>query len=131
MAKDDTPNAKRLKEENRLENFTELGLAFNEDKGAKSLQDLRRAISGDTGYGTSRSAGARQAAADAQNKVWRAGNVSILDSSDHPSVRQARREAAAEERRESRGFKKGGKVPSASRRADGIATKGKTKGRFV
>jgi hypothetical protein len=29
------------------------------------------------------------------------------------------------------GLKKGGKVPSASKRGDGIATKGKTKGRFV
>lgn len=28
-------------------------------------------------------------------------------------------------------MKKGGKVSSASRRADGIATKGKTRGRFV
>ena len=29
------------------------------------------------------------------------------------------------------GYKKGGKVSSASKRADGIATKGKTKGRMV
>ena len=29
------------------------------------------------------------------------------------------------------GYKKGGKVSSASKRADGIATKGKTKGRIV
>jgi len=29
------------------------------------------------------------------------------------------------------GYKKGGKVGSASKRADGIASKGKTKGRFV
>jgi len=33
--------------------------------------------------------------------------------------------------REKFGFKKGGKVGSASKRADGIASKGKTKGRFV
>jgi hypothetical protein len=53
---------------------------------------------------------------------------------------QEAREAAAGERRETRGMKKGGKVKkmkkggtvsSASKRADGIATKGKTKGRFV
>ena len=30
-----------------------------------------------------------------------------------------------------KGMKKGGKVSSASKRADGIAVKGKTKGRFV
>jgi len=45
----------------------------------------------------------------------------------------ADREMADQVRRESRGveYKKGGKVGSASKRADGIATKGKTKGRFV
>ena len=41
-------------------------------------------------------------------------------------------EAAATLKRESRGMKKGGVVKSsASKRADGIATKGKTKGRMV
>jgi len=45
---------------------------------------------------------------------------------------QAAREAGAEERREARGMKKGGSVKSsASKRADGIAKKGKTKGRMV
>ena len=47
---------------------------------------------------------------------------------------QEAREAAAGERRETRGMKKGGAVKvksSASKRADGIAVKGKTKGRFV
>lgn len=33
--------------------------------------------------------------------------------------------------RKSMGFKKGGKVGSASKRADGIATKGKTRGRII
>ena len=41
-------------------------------------------------------------------------------------------EAAATLKRESRGMKKGGVVKSsASKRADGIATKGKTRGRMV
>jgi hypothetical protein len=41
-------------------------------------------------------------------------------------------EAAATLKRESRGMKKGGVVKSsASKRADGVATKGKTKGRMV
>jgi len=42
-----------------------------------------------------------------------------------------RRETEAEIKRESRGMKSGGKVSSASARADGIAQRGKTKGRFV
>ena len=45
------------------------------------------------------------------------------------------REAAAEERRETRGkvpsMKKGGAVKSASKRADGIAQRGKTRGRMI
>jgi hypothetical protein len=45
---------------------------------------------------------------------------------------QEAREAAAEERRETRGLKKGGMVKSsASKRADGCAVKGKTKGKMV
>jgi hypothetical protein len=46
-------------------------------------------------------------------------------------ARKAARETAAEERREARGMKKGGKVSSASKRADGIAQRGKTKGKMV
>jgi hypothetical protein len=45
---------------------------------------------------------------------------------------QEAREAAAGERRETRGMKKGGMVKSsASKRADGVAVKGKTRGRMV
>jgi len=49
-----------------------------------------------------------------------------------PAARRARR--ANEELRAARGYKAGGKVEkagSASKRADGCAIKGKTKGRFV
>jgi hypothetical protein len=41
------------------------------------------------------------------------------------------REARDEMQRETRGMKKGGKVSSASSRADGCAIRGKTKGRMV
>lgn len=44
---------------------------------------------------------------------------------------QEAREAAAEERRETRGMKAGGAVKTASKRADGCAQRGKTKGRMV
>ena len=44
---------------------------------------------------------------------------------------QESRESAAEMKRETRGMKKGGAVSSASKRADGCATKGKTRGRMV
>ena len=133
MAEKDTPNSKRLKEEKRLEDFTELGLVFNEDRNALK-EPLKRKLArmvgqDDGGYGTSRSAGARYAAGQAQDKVWRKGDKTVGEAADDPSVRQARREAAAEERRESRGMKKGG-VVAASRRADGIAQRGKTKGRM-
>jgi len=44
---------------------------------------------------------------------------------------QAGREAEAEVKRETRGKKKGGTVKSASKRADGCAQRGKTRGRMV
>ena len=40
-------------------------------------------------------------------------------------------EQAAAEQAAAQGMKKGGKVSSASKRADGCATKGKTRGRMV
>ena len=52
-------------------------------------------------------------------------------------AQEAQREAAAEIKRETRGaaqegeYAKGGKIGSASRRADGIAKRGKTRGKFV
>ena len=52
-------------------------------------------------------------------------------------LRDQLQQADSEKRRETRGMKKGGKVKasksvsSASKRADGIATKGKTRGRMV
>ena len=51
---------------------------------------------------------------------------------DEEEERQAQEQAAAEQAA-AQGMKKGGKVKmsSASKRADGIATKGKTKGRIV
>ena len=98
----ETPNAKRLKEEKRLEDFTELGLVFNEDRNAMKEptgRKLARMVGQDDGgYGTSRSAGARYAAGKAQDKVWRAGDKTVGESADDPTVRQARKEAAAEER---------------------------------
>ena len=49
-------------------------------------------------------------------------------------LKQQQEEGAAELLRESRrgqGMKKGGKVSSASKRADGIAQRGKTRGRMI
>ena len=43
----------------------------------------------------------------------------------------AERELEAQDRRESRGMKKGGSVSSASKRADGCAMRGKTRGKMI
>lgn len=54
------------------------------------------------------------------------------DMTETGSERIARKqEAAAQKMRGAYGFKKGGSVSSASKRADGCAVKGKTKGRMV
>jgi hypothetical protein len=53
---------------------------------------------------------------------------------DHKEIRKrekAKRESDSEMQRETRGMKKGGAVRSASARADGIAQRGKTRGRMV
>ncbi len=66
------------------------------------------------------------AAQESWNKNW-LKNESKQATSDR--VKQARDEADAEVKRETRGMAKGGMT--ASKRADGCCVKGKTKGRMV
>jgi hypothetical protein len=123
----ETPNAKRLKEEKALDKLSAFGV---DSKARNSLTRLRDAVSGGSGYGTSRSPGARFAGDEKSEEIYRKEGKTVGEVMDDKRPRQVMREAAAEERREARGMKKGGTV-SASKRADGCAVKGKTKGRMV
>ena len=123
----ETPNAKRLKEEKELDKLSAFGV---NSKARNSLTRLRDAASGDSGYGTSRSPGARTAGDEKGNEIYRKERMTVGEVMDDKRPRQVMREAAAEERREARGMKKGGMV-SASKRADGCCVKGKTKGRMA
>jgi hypothetical protein len=111
-----SPDAKRLRKERELE-----------DKNTLELTMMRKGDGRDD-YGTSLGAGAAAAGTEASNKAWAEGK-SLREM--EPDVRKAMREAAAQERREARGMKKGGSVKSASSRADGIAQRGKTRGKVV
>jgi hypothetical protein len=51
--------------------------------------------------------------------------------SDRQAYKRATQKSQAEEKRKAMGYKSGGSVSSASKRADGCAQKGKTKGRMV
>jgi hypothetical protein len=123
----ESPNTKRLKEEKELDKLSAFGVA---SKARNSLTRLKDTVSGDSGYGTSRSPGARSAGDEKGESIYRNEGKTVGEVMDDQRPRQAMREAAAEERREARGMKKGG-VVSASKRADGIAQRGKTRGRMV
>ena len=56
---------------------------------------------------------------------------SIEDTRGQLRPKTERQKKAAKDIKSAMGMKKGGSVSSASKRADGCATKGKTKGRFV
>ena len=56
---------------------------------------------------------------------------SIEDTRGQLRPKTDRQKKAAKDIKSAMGMKKGGSVGSASKRADGCATKGKTKGRFV
>ena len=58
------------------------------------------------------------------------GDEGLMSGARKAGREAVMREAASELQRESRGMAKGGKVSSASKRADGIAQRGKTKGRM-
>ena len=59
------------------------------------------------------------------------GDEGLMSGARKAGREAVMREAASELQRESRGMKKGGKVSSASSRGDGIAQRGKTKGRYL
>jgi len=100
---------------------------------AISLEDLSPALgiaSGKGMFGKLASQGglgllpqmiAKDAQEDAANKVL----------ADSKALAAAEEERARKVNMSTAQMKKGGKVSSASKRADGCATKGKTKGRFV
>jgi len=61
-----------------------------------------------------------------------AGRDMAEDFEKAKQIKKEKTEAKDEIKRETRGMKKGGMIKSsASKRADGVAIKGKTKGRFV
>jgi hypothetical protein len=103
--------------------------------GETGLRELSEKVRDSDSYGTPLSKGAISAGfkkvKDApllERMKFIHGENKELDK----KATQAAREAGAEERREARGMKKGGMVKSsASKRADGIAIRGKTKGRMV
>lgn len=125
MTKKETPNEKRLSQEAELDKSTKFGIDYR--YGRQGM--LSKALHGD-GYGTSRSAGARAAGHGKTDEIWKNERVTIGEAIDDPRARKAMREAGAEERREARGMKKGGAV-TAKRRGDGIAQRGRTKGRMI
>ena len=119
----------RLKKEAALDKLNMLGLYAEEKNIPRRIKNV---VLGEDEYGTSLSKGAMQAA-DTTAKEYRGqtghgGKTrGQVDSEAMVEARKAAREAAAEERREARGMKKGGKIKSASARADGIAIRGKTR----
>ena len=132
MTEKETAREKMLRKQQKLE-AENLGVrALEKERTARfaPIRTLKNAVTGDSDYGTELSA----AAAQARYKTLKRKNPnypfsSNIDEYDEDILR-AGREAAAEERREARDMKKGG-VVSASRRADGCAQRGKTKGRMV
>ncbi len=137
MAEKESPGAKRTRKEEGLKDKSMLGLYAEEKNLPRKLKNV---LTGEDDYGTSLSKGAMQAAdkaakEHAETGAWKDGSPSKtrgqISAESMVEGRKAAREAAAEERREARGMKKGGAVKSASSRADGCAMRGKTKGRIV
>ena len=106
----ETPNARRLREEADLDKMTKFGIDYRYGTKTDMRKRIERALGVDDGYGTSRSDAARAAGHDVADKIWKTEGKTAGQAIDDPRARQAMREAAAEERRESRGMKKGGAV---------------------
>lgn len=126
MAEKETKNERRLREEKELDKLNLFGIESKYPPRGAVGKLVDRALGRDDGYGTSRSAGAQRAGADVAEEQYNKEGATIGETMTSPRARKAMREAAAEERREARGYAKGGSV-----RGDGCAQRGKTKGRFV
>ena len=123
-AKVETKAAKRIvtKEELAKSGFDNLRDFLNAERGLKRRDTMRTP--------------AQEAADDAKiaaamGKSDRSVAKAEGSFADRQSYKRATKEAQADEKRKAMGMKKGGSVGSASKRADGIATRGKTRGRMV
>lgn len=132
VAEKETPNERRLREEKELDKLNPFGIEMRYGNRGLMGKLIDKLSGDDGGYGTSRSAGARYAGKQVGDEMFNKEGATVGETMSSPRIRQAMREAAAEERREAaRGKKKGGMISSASKRADGIAKRGKTRGKFV
>lgn len=106
MGKEDKPRRDKLQAELDKSNLNSWGLDRMREG---NIHRLKNAVMRRDDYGTELSAGATAARNAKQDEEWNSGKKmgDVLTSMD---ARQAGREAAAEERREARGFKKGGMV---------------------
>lgn len=110
MDKAKTPNAARLQEEAELDKKSRFGI-MNRYDGRGPIGRVVDKLSGSgDGYGTSRSAGARAAGSAEVQRVYEKEGKTVGQALSDPRPRQKMREAAAEERREARGYAKGGEV---------------------
>ena len=116
------------------------GTKLSGEVGLRELSDAARDDKYDSDYeftkselyGTPLSKGAISAGFKKLKDTPILEKLTTRDQTLDKKATQAAREAGAEERREARGMKKGGSVKSsASKRADGIAKKGKTRGKMV
>lgn len=121
----ETPHARRLRKESGIE-AKQLNPWGVQEERRSTGRKLRNFLKGEDDYGTSLSAGAAYAGEQQSSKEFDKEGASVREALTSPRARQKIREAAAEERREARGYAKGGTV-----RGGGCETKGKTRGRFV
>jgi hypothetical protein len=106
----ETPNEKRLKKEKELDKLSRFGIGMRYENRGAIGKLIDKVTGNDDMYGTSASAGARYAGEKKSDKIWNTEDKTVGEAIKDPRARKAMREAAAEERREARGMKKGGSV---------------------
>ena len=136
----ESPDAVRLRKDKEASKKNPFGLYGEIEARKRSAKNpIRRLFSGKSekellaeadDYGTQLSSGAESARKEAMNRQYNEEGATLGEAMMGEKTAKAGREAAAQERREARGMKKGGAVKSASSRADGIAQRGKTKGKM-
>jgi len=127
----ETAREKMLQKQKAIE-AEGLGIADLTKRGSTRFSPgraLHKALTGASDFGTEVSPAAERARQEARLKKSPDYPMSSRHKDDDEDILKAGREAAKQEQREAaRGMKKGGTV--ASKRADGIAQRGKTRGQM-
>jgi hypothetical protein len=123
-------NAKKLRDMREAVEQSDSGMRRSDETKSR-LRDLDSRIRQSESAGAGRGGQGGPTAKELQEEPMTSGQKQSMQEAKDEEDYQKRKTAPTTKTEMGKAFAKGGMTSSASKRADGCATKGKTKGRFV